>query len=129
MLEPGIKGVASTIADETNSAAAAGSGGLPVFSTPCMVALMEQAASTSVQAHLDAGKTTVGTKLCIEHEAATPLGMTVRAESVLKEIDGKRLVFDVAAYDECGRIGSGTHERFIITADRFMQRTEEKLKK
>ncbi|MBQ1364106.1 MAG: hypothetical protein IIY43_13825, partial [Oscillospiraceae bacterium] len=69
---------------------------------------------------------TVGTKLSISHDAATPVGMKVWAESCLTEIDGRRLVFDVCAYDECGVIGQGTHERFIIKRQRFLEKTQAK---
>lgn len=127
-LEPGIRGVYETLVDSTNTADSVGSGGLPVFATPAMIAYMELAASSCVQPLLDAGKTTVGTRVSITHDAATPIGMKVRAEAELTEIDGKRLVFAVSAYDECGMIGSGIHERCIITADRFMERTGAKLK-
>ncbi|PWL98997.1 MAG: thioesterase [Clostridiales bacterium] len=129
MLELHIKGTAAlTVTDEV-TAAAVGSGMLPVFATPSMIALMEKAAAESVAPQLDAGMTTVGTKLDVAHTAATPVGMTVRAETELTEIDGRRLVFTVRAFDELGEIGSGTHERFIVNAEKFLAKAEIKLKK
>lgn len=125
-MEIGIKGIITTVVDSTNTAKFAGSGELEVFSTPSMVALMEQAAQSSVAPYLDAGQGTVGTKLNISHDAATPVGMTVRAESVLTEVDGRRLGFEVRAYDETGLIGQGTHERFIIYNDRFLAKVNAK---
>ena len=129
MLELHIKGTAAlTVTDEV-TAAAVGSGMLPVFATPSMIALMEKAAAESVAPQLDAGMTTVGTKLDVAHTAATPVGMTVRAETELTEIDGRRLIFTVRAFDELGEIGSGTHERFIVNAEKFLAKAEAKQKK
>ena len=125
-METGLKGRTDTVVDSTNTAKFAGSGELEVFSTPAMVALMEQAAQSSVAPYLDDGQGTVGTKLSISHDAATPLGMKVYAESVLTEIDGRRLVFEVRAYDEAGLIGQGTHERFIIRNERFLAKVNAK---
>ena len=125
-METGLKGRTDTVVDSTNTAKFAGSGELEVFSTPAMVALMEQAAQSSVAPYLDDGQGTVGTKLSISHDAATPLGMKVWAESVLTEIDGRRLVFEVRAYDEAGQIGQGTHERFIIRNERFLAKVNAK---
>ena len=129
MIEVGIKGVAETRVDMSNTASTVGSGGLPVFSTPSMVALMETAAAGVVAPLLEEGRSTVGTRLDITHDAPTPIGMTVRAEATLTEIDGKRLVFRVEAFDEDGKIGGGVHERYIISTARFMEKTAAKLKK
>jgi predicted thioesterase len=128
-LEVGLKGTAEVLVDMSNTASTVGSGGLPVFSTPSMVALMETAAAGVVAPLLDEGRSTVGTRLDITHDAPTPVGMKVRAEATLEEIDGKRLVFRVEAFDDDGRIGGGTHERYIISAARFMEKTAAKLKK
>jgi Predicted thioesterase len=105
-----------------------GSGSLPVFSTPSLAALMEQTCVLCLQPHLDPETTTVGTSLNLKHTSATPVGMKVTCECTLTEIDGKRLVFDVRANDECGLIGQCVHERFIVNTDRFMQKTNDKLK-
>ena len=126
MLEINIQGRAESLVCEQNTAASMGSGDLPVFATPCMLALMEEAAQRSVAPCLEEGQSTVGTRLCVSHDAATPLGMKVWAESRLTEIDGRRLVFEVKAFDECGLIGQGTHERFIIKRQRFLEKTQSK---
>ena len=105
-----------------------GSGTLEVFATPAMAALMEKTAMNCVAPYLEAGSATVGTRLEIEHLAATPVGMEVRCECELTEIDRRRLVFAVAAYDEAGVIGKGVHERFIIDSERFMEKTLAKMK-
>ncbi|MCD8333099.1 MAG: thioesterase family protein [Clostridiales bacterium] len=129
MLETGIKGQQQTEVTYENSAAAVGSGLLEVFSTPCMIALMEKTASGSVQPYLDEGQGTVGIELRVKHLAATPLGMTVRCESELTEVDGRRLVFSVKAYDDAELIGEGIHERFIINNDKFMAKAQAKAAK
>lgn len=128
-MEAGIKGRKELMVTEERSAQALGSGLLPVYATPAMIALMEGTASESVAPYLDDGTTTVGTSLNIKHTSATPIGMRVYCESTLTEVDGRRLVFSVSAYDECGEIGSGTHERFIVGSEKFMAKTNSKLEK
>ena len=128
-LRPGLQGRAEAIVDTTNVAAVMGSGDLDVFATPAMIALMEQAAWTAVAPGLAEGESTVGTKLNISHVSATPVGLKVWAESEVTVVDGKRLEFKVAAYDEKGLIGEGTHERFIITDERFLGKAARKLEK
>ena len=111
---------------ENNTAAAAGSGGLQVFGTPFMVALMEKAAWSSIAPHLAPGDSTVGTKVNISHLSATPVGMKVWCECELVDMDRRRLVFEVTAYDERGVIGQGTHERFIINKEKFQSKVDQK---
>ena len=123
----GLKGRAETDVNEGNTAQAACSGALPVFGTPFMCALMEEAAWKSIAPHLEAGQSTVGTRLNVSHDSATPVGMKVWAESEVTEVDGKRLILTVAAFDERGPIGRGTHERFIVTDERFLAKTARKL--
>ena len=123
----GIKGYAEEMVTEQNTAAAACSGALPVFGTPFMCALMEKASWTSIAPYLNEGEGTVGTKLNIAHLSATPVGAKVWAESEVTLVDGKRLELKVAAYDQKGLIGEGTHERFIITNDRFLAKAARKL--
>ena len=125
-LTVGSKGRAEALVTEDKPAAAVGSGLVPVFATPYMVALMENAAVNAVQAGLEAGQGTVGTKLEVTHDAATPVGMKVWAEAELTAVEGKKLTFTVRAFDEAGPIGGGTHERFIITVDRFLAKAEAK---
>ena len=103
-----------------------GSGTLEVFATPAMIALIEETAWRSVAPELEDGMATVGTNLNIAHVAPTPVGMTVRWETELAEIDGRRLVFNVKVSDECGEIGKGTHERFIINEEKFQKKADGK---
>ena len=123
----GLKGRAEDLVSEKNTAQTAGSGTLPVLATPFMCALREKAAWTSIAPCLEEGQSTVGTKLDITHDSATPVGMKVWAESEVTEVDGKRIVLKVAAYDEKGLIGQGTHERFLITDQRFLAKAGRKL--
>ena len=126
MLQTGIKGEVKEIVSEKNSAAAMKSGELNVYATPSMIALMEQAAYKSVAGELEEGTGTVGTLMNVSHISATPLGMEVTAKTELIEIDRKRLVFHVEAFDERGKIGEGTHERFIIDNRKFQEKTDNK---
>ena len=126
-IEVGIKGRAEDTVRPENTAQAACSGALPVYGTPFMCALMENASWTSLVPYLEEGEGTVGTRLEITHDSATPVGMKVWAESEVTAVDGKRIVLKVAAYDEKGLIGQGVHERFIITNDRFLAKAGRKL--
>ena len=126
MLEAGIKGQHTIIVEKENTAAVMKSGTLAVFATPAMIALMENTAYKSVADELEEGAGTVGTLMNVKHVAATPVGMEVTCETKLIEVDRKRLVFEVKAYDAAGVIGEGTHERFIIDNERFLAKAEAK---
>src|SRR5579884_2418204 len=121
-LELGLKGESTTTVVHENTAAYVGAGGVEVFATPMMIGLMENAAWQAVANRLEAGYVTVGTLVNVRHLAATPLGQKVRATAELVEIDGRRLVFRVEAYDEQQKIGEGFHERFIVNLERFLQK-------
>lgn len=123
----GIKGRAEDTVTPGNTARTACSGALEVFGTPFMAALMEKAAWTSIAPYLAAGESTVGTRLNISHLSATPVGMKVWAESEVTAVDGRRLELKVAAYDERGLIGEGTHERVIVSDARFLSKAAKKL--
>ena len=126
MIEKGIKGhLEQTVTDEL-CADRIGSGLVKVFATPMMIAIIERTCNESVTPLLDPGQGTVGTRIDVSHCAATPVGMRVWCDSELIEVDRRRLVFSVRAYDQCGLIGEGTHERFIIDSDRFQQKANEK---
>ena len=117
-LKAGMKGRAETVVVPENTAQAVGSGLVPVFATPHMIALMENAAVNAVQAQLAAGEGTVGTRLDVTHDAATPVGMNVWAEAELTAVEGRKLTVAVAAFDAREQIGGGTHERFIIQTEK-----------
>ena len=124
--EIGMVGIAQTKVNNSNTAKAMGRGALEVFATPAMVALMEKAATIAVQECLSEDYSTVGTLINIRHVAATPLSMNVSARAKLTEVDGKRLVFAVEAFDDKEKIGEGQHERFLINVERFMDKTNRK---
>lgn len=126
MLEAGIKHTKTEIVTESNTAGALGSGLLPVYATPAMILLLEAACAEAVSPELEEGNTTVGTKLDVEHVSATPIGLEVRCECELVEVDRRRLVFNVEIYDKAGLIGKGTHERFIVASEKFMAKTNAK---
>jgi fluoroacetyl-CoA thioesterase len=125
-LVPGMTGEATTVVTPQNTAAAVGSGGVDVFATPMMIGLMEMAALNAVAPYLAEGETTVGTAVHVKHLAATPLGMRVRATARLDRVDGRRLLFTVEAHDEKEKVGEGTHERYIVHLQKFMDRTAKK---
>ena len=125
-IEIGMKGRAETVVTAENTAQAVGSGLVPVFATPWMIALMENAAVNAVQAQLAADEGTVGTRLDVTHDAATPIGLKVWAEAEVTAVEGRKLTFAVSAYDEREKIGGGTHERFIIKPEKFLAKTQAK---
>ncbi len=114
---------------EEYSAKAMGSGILDVFATPAMVALMEGTAAESVEKLLEEGSTTVGIMIHTEHLAATPIGMKVRCTSKVTAVEGRKLSFEIEAFDEAGLIGKATHDRFIVNAEKFQNKTNEKISK
>ncbi|MDD2463283.1 MAG: thioesterase family protein [Desulfobulbus sp.] len=118
----GVKGKEELVVTYEDTAAKYGSGLVEVYATPAMVALMEKTCLVSVLPSLPEGHGTVGVKIDITHSKATPVGMKVTCESTLIEIDRRRLVFDVLAYDEKGEIGRGRHERFVIDTAKFMEK-------
>ena len=125
-IEVGMKGRAETVVTQDNTAEAVGSGLVPVFATPCMIALMENAAVNAVQARLAPDEGTVGTRLDVTHDAATPIGMKVWAEAEVTAVEGRKITFAVTAWDEAEKIGGGIHERFIIKPERFLAKTQNK---
>ncbi len=126
-MQTGTKNTLERKVTEELSALSMGSGTLHVFATPAMIALIEETCWRSITQQLEEGQGTVGTLLNVKHLAPTPLGMTVRCESELIEVDGRRLVFNVNVYDEAGLVGSGTHERFIINESKFQAKANSKL--
>ena len=126
MLCVGLTGMAEVCVDEYNTACAIGSGSMPVFGTPAMLALMEKAACNAVAGCLPDGSSTVGASGNIKHMSPTPVGMRVRAEATLTQVDGRRLVFACHAYDEEECVGEGTQTRYIVEESRFLQKAQQK---
>lgn len=127
IVEVGMTGSAETLVERADTAQEVGSGSLLVYATPCMVALMEGAACNALEGKLAEGETSVGTRMDVQHLDATPVGMEVRAESRLTAVDGRRLTFEITAFDEAGEIGKATHERVIVKTERFLEKAYAKL--
>ena len=123
----GMKGEAATLVEREDTALEVGSGNLLVYATPCMVALMEGAACEAIAAALPEDKTSVGIELSISHLSATPVGLEVRAEAEVISVDKNIVSFTVTAYDESGKIGEGTHKRAIVSTQKFLEKTYNKL--
>jgi predicted thioesterase len=126
-IEIGLKGHAETIVTEEKTAASCGSGSLPVYGTPWMLALMEEAACNSLKDVLEDGQGSVGIGMELSHSAPSPVGMKVWAESELTAVEGRTLTFSVTAYDQAGVIGVCTQKRCLIRNESFLRRCKEKL--
>lgn len=126
-LQPGLTAIVEIVVGTRDTAAHVGSGKIGVLATPILVTLLESAALQAVEGYLPPGQQTVGTRLDIAHTAATPVGMRVRAHAELLKVEGRKLTFRLHAEDESETIGGGTHERLIISVDRFDQRMQKKM--
>ena len=127
-LIPGLSAEISITVSESDTAAKWGSGLVPVFSTPALVGLMEAAAVKALEGHVPEHQTTVGGHIDIHHLAATPVGMKVRAHAELTAMDGRKLTFQIEAWDEMEKIGDAMHERFVIDKEKFIAKTQAKSK-
>ncbi len=125
-LEPGLVGETSWLVTEEMTAARLGSGLVRVFSTPMLVALMENAAVAALEGHLDADSTTVGIRIDARHSAATPVGGTIHARARLVAVEDRKLTFEIEAWDAHEPVGSALHERFIVNRARFEARVQAK---
>lgn len=119
-VQVGAKGEAAVTVNTTNTAIAMGSGNVPAFATPALVALMERAAVEAVHRQLEGGEETVGSLISVKHLAPTPIGKRVRAEAVVTAVEGRKITFSVSAWDAVEKVGEGTHERVVIDRDRFV---------
>lgn len=131
MIMIGMKCQVQQTVTEELTAASIGSGSLPVFGTPYMLAMMENAALTCLQTFLSEGQSSVGTHLDVNHTAPSPIGITVTAEAEITNVseNGKMVDFAVRAWDEKGPIGEGTHTRAIINGERFLNKCNARLEK
>ncbi|MFO8054453.1 MAG: thioesterase family protein [Bacteroidales bacterium] len=121
-LTPGLSKKSETIVKKHETASAYGSGSLEVYATPAMIAFMENTALNAVASHLPKGYNTVGTHVNIKHHKATPVGMKVQCKATLTAAVGNKLIFEIEARDEEGKIGSGEHKRYIVDEARFMKK-------
>ncbi len=122
----GLVGEASQMVTKEATAAHWDSGLVASFSTPGLVALLENAAFNALKTALPETQTSVGTEICVKHLAATPVGMTARARAEATAVEGRKITFKVEAWDDAEKIGEGTHTRFVVELERFNQRFEQK---
>ena len=118
----GLKSVMEQLVGKNDTANSYGSGDLDVYATPAMTALMENAAKNGVKKELPTGYTTVGIEINVKHIKPTPVGVKVRAEAILEKAEGKKLTFKVEAFDDMGKIGEGTHIRYIVKSEDFIKK-------
>ncbi len=123
-LHIGLQHISEQIVTKEDTALRYGSGFLEVFATPSMIALMENSAMKAVQDKLPEGFGTVGIEINIKHIKATPIGMKVKSEAILTEINDKKLTFLIKAWDEQGEIGFGTHTRYIVDNEKFVEKVK-----
>lgn len=126
-LEIGKSVTVEVTVDAANVASAVGSGLLDVYATPAMIAQMEGAAAACMADGLAEGQASVGTKIEVEHLAATPMGLTVAVTATITAVDGRRVDFEVTASDKAGLVGKGVHTRFMVDVERFMAKARQKL--
>jgi len=122
LLKPGILGKVEKVVEKKDTAPVHGSGNVEVLATPAMIALMEKAAFSSVEPFLGGDLTTVGTYVNVRHFSATTVGVKVGAQAELTEVNGRKLVFKVTACDESKMIGSGVHERYMVSRVSFIEK-------
>ena len=116
----------SSVAEEI-TARALKSGSLDVLATPEMIRLVEETAAALIEKNLPPELTSVGISLDVKHTAPTPVGMKFRAEVKIVSVNGRKIILEVAAFDEVGQIGNGVHERFIVDAKKFQLKADAKL--
>lgn len=126
-LRPGLFGQKEMIVEEKDLSIVTGNLGAEVLSTHCVVLLMELASRNAVELFLGDDRMVVGTWIWIRHMAAVPKGVTVRAESLLREVNGRKLTFEVAAYDPFEKIAEGRNELLIVSANRFLEKVKRKM--
>ncbi len=126
LLSVPCSGEAERMVTEEWSAPSMGSGTVPVLATPALVALMEEAAVRALEGRLPAGQTSVGVRIDVRHLAATPIGMRVRARAMLVAVEGRRLTFQIEAWDDAEKVGEAVHERVVVDVGRFLERVHSK---
>lgn len=122
-VEPGVSAEIELTVGEGDTAAAMGSGNVPVLATPRLVAMCEEASVASICNHLAPGETSVGHTVQLDHVAPTGVGGLVRAEATLMKVEGRRLTFNVSAYDGRGLVAVGKITRVVVRTDRFLEKT------
>jgi predicted thioesterase len=123
---PGLIGKSEMIVKEEDLVSQLGDVTVNVLSTPRLIQLLEAAAVDAIQDFIPTDQVSLGTEVKIKHLSATPLGMKVTADALLKGVEKNRLFFLVNAYDEKEKVAEGEHERVLISKDRFLQKLDKK---
>jgi predicted thioesterase len=123
---PGLIGKSEMIVKEEDLVSQLGDVTVNVLSTPRLIQLLEAAAVDAIQDFIPTDQVSLGTEVKIKHLSATPLGMKVTANALLKGVEKNRLIFLVNAYDEKEKVAEGEHERVLISKDRFLQKLDKK---
>jgi len=119
----GIKSSKTIVVQEKDSAKSLGSGGLDVFGTPAMIALMENVALDMIREYLPEGNDSVGMAINAKHLKASPIGEEITCEAEIIAVDGRKVSYEIKAYDsKKDLIGASTHERFVVDIERFMSK-------
>ncbi|GAA2663399.1 MULTISPECIES: thioesterase family protein [Nonomuraea] len=121
-LEPGLRSSMLIMVERSDTAAKVGSGDVPVLATPRLLALAEMVTTQAVRKHLAPGETSVGTRVELDHLAASPVGTHVEISAELTAVDGRRLVFSFTARDRAKLVGKGTIERVVVDREKFLGR-------
>jgi predicted thioesterase len=121
-VRPGLSSSVDLLVSDADTAMALGSGEVPVLATPRLIALVEEASVAALAGQLDEGQTSVGVRVQFEHISPTPVGASVRGEASLERVEGRRLIFNVAARDERGLVAAGKVTRVVVDAQRFLER-------
>ncbi len=125
-LSPGLRADFELTVSDADTASRWGSGLVPVYSTPALVGAMEKTAVLALTGSLPEGQTTVGGRIEVQHLAPTPVGMKVRISAELTASEGRKLTFQIEAWDEVEKIGEARHERFLVDEARFMAKVQAK---
>jgi fluoroacetyl-CoA thioesterase len=123
----GLTGTSELVVGPEHTAPFVGSGRIAVLATPVMINVIEAAALNAVEHLLPAGHQSLGTHLDISHVAATPVGLRVTAIATVLRVEGRTITFQVQARDEVEAIGSGSHQRVVVSVARFDERIQRKL--
>jgi predicted thioesterase len=127
-ITPGLIGTAEIVVGPEHTAPFVGSGRIAVLATPVMINVIEAAALAAVEHLLPAGHQSLGIKLDVSHIAATPIGLHVTATAEVVHVEGRTITFRVEARDEFELIGRGTHERVVVSLERFDERVQRKVR-
>ena len=127
-ITPGLTGTAEIVVGPEHTAPFVGSGRIAVLATPVMINVIEAAALNAVEHLLPAGQQSLGIHLDVSHVAATPIGLRVTATAEVIGVEGRTIKFRVEAHDEVETIGGGSHERVVVSVERFDERVQRKVR-